>query len=89
MVDKTGVVAGASSYVADTPATAQHAVAAPGEAGSIHRCVYGESRETAAQGNGIAGHDETSEDVAASFRLGTNAAERTPGLPPPVGVCAQ
>ena len=89
MVDKTGVVAGASSYVADTPATAQHPIAAPSEGGSIHRCLYAESHETAAQGNGIAGHDETSEDVATSFRLGTSATERTPGLPPPVGVCVQ
>jgi len=87
MVDKTGVIAGASSYLADTPATAQHAVAAPGEAGSLHRCVYAESRETSAQGNGVAGHDETSEDVVTAFRLGTSAAERTPGLPPPTEVC--
>jgi len=87
MVDKTGILAGASTYLADTPATAQHAVAAPGEAGSIHRCVYAESQETTVQGNGVTGHDETSEDFVMAFRLGTKAAERTPGLPPPSGVC--
>jgi hypothetical protein len=87
MVDKTGVIVGASTYLADTPASAQRATAAPGEAGSIHRCVYGESNETPAQGNGIAGHDETSEDVTLAFRLGTNAVERTPGGPPPAAMC--
>ena len=88
MVDKTGVVSGAWSYLADTPAALQHAAAAPGETGSIHRCVYAEVHETAAQGNGIAGHDETSEDVAAAFALGTNAAQRSPGGPPPASLCA-
>jgi hypothetical protein len=87
MVDKTGVMAGASSYLPDTPASAQHAVAAPGETASIHRCVYAESHETPVQGNGIVGHDETSEDGTAAFRLAKTAAERTPGGPPPAGVC--
>jgi hypothetical protein len=87
MVDKTGVIVGASTYLADTAASAQHTTAAPGESGSIHRCAHGESHETASQGNGIAGHDETSEDVALAFRLGTNVAERTPGGPPPAAMC--
>jgi cysteine-rich repeat protein len=87
MIDKTGVVAGASTYLVDTPASAQHATAAPGEAGSIHRCVYAESHETSAHGNGIAGHDETSEDVAAAFAIGATTDARTPGGPPPSGLC--
>jgi cysteine-rich repeat protein len=89
MVDKTNVVAGGSSYLADTPAAAQRAAAAPGEAGSLHRCVYAESQETAAQGNGIAGHDETSEDGFAAFRVATTDAERTPGGPPPAHLCSK
>jgi len=87
MVDKTGVVAGAWSYLADTPASAQQAVAAPAEAGSIHRCVYAEADEAGAQGNGITGHDETSEDVTAAFAIGASAAQRSPGGPPPANLC--
>jgi hypothetical protein len=86
-VDKTGVVAGASSYLADTPASGQRAVPAPGETGSIHRCVYAESHERPGQGNGMAGHDETSEDAATAFAIGTTTAARTPGAPAPVGLC--
>jgi cysteine-rich repeat protein len=87
MVDKSGVAMGASTYLPDTPVTAQHAMAAPGEAGSLHRCVYGEAHETAVQGNGIGGHDETSEDVTAAFALATTTSGRTPGAPPPAGIC--
>ena len=87
MVDKTGVVVGASMYLADTAPALQRATEAPSEAGSVHRCGYGESNETTAQGNGITGHDETSEDLTAAFRLGANATERTPGGPPPAGMC--
>ena len=86
-VDKTGVVAGGSVYRADTPANAQHALATPGENGSIHRCIYAEASETPAQGNGINGHDETSEDWTAAFAISAAAAERTPGGPPPPELC--
>jgi hypothetical protein len=89
MIDKTGIVRGAWSYLADTPAAAQHAVAAPADAGSIHRCVYAESHETTSLGNGIAGHDETSEDASVAFRLGSAASDRTPGGPPPAALCAK
>jgi cysteine-rich repeat protein len=89
MIDKTGVVRGAWSYLADTPPAAQHAVAAPGDTGSIHRCVYAESHETTSLGNGIAGHDETSEDASVAFRLGGAAGDRTPGGPPPAALCAK
>jgi cysteine-rich repeat protein len=88
IVDKTGVVAGAASYLADTPASAQRPVAAPGDAGSIHRCLYAESLETTNGGNGMAGHDETSEDLATAFRVAKDVAERTPGSAPPSSVCA-
>jgi cysteine-rich repeat protein len=87
MVDKTGVAAGTWIYLADTPAGAQRAIAAAGETGSIHRCLYAEAHETAAQGNGMTGHDETSEDAALAFAIGTGAAQRTPGGPPPASLC--
>jgi cysteine-rich repeat protein len=86
-VDKTGIASGASTYLPDTPASAQRAAVAPGEVGSIHRCVYAEASETAERGNGAGGHDETSEDATQAFRIGT-AADRTPGAAPPAALCA-
>jgi cysteine-rich repeat protein len=87
VVDKTGVMVGASTYAPDTEATAQHAIGAPGESGSIHRCFYAEPGEARAAGNGLTGHDETSEDPRSTFALGSAASERTPGGPPPASVC--
>jgi cysteine-rich repeat protein len=88
VVDKTGIVSGASTYLPDTPESAQRAVAAPGEAGSIQRCVYAESSEKSGGGNGIGGHDETSEDATTAYRLSATAADRTPGAAPPAALCA-
>jgi hypothetical protein len=82
-VDKTGE----SGYRADTPATLQHAAPAPGEAGSLHRCVFAESAEARGGGNGTTEHDETSEDASRSFVATAQAALRTPGAPPPPGIC--
>jgi hypothetical protein len=87
VVDKTSIVMGDEAYSADTAATAQHAVPLPSDGASVHRCRYDEFNETQASGNGLTGHDETSEDARASFALGTAATERTPGGPPPPGVC--
>jgi hypothetical protein len=87
VVDKTGVAAGDSTYAPDTGAGEQHAIAAPGESGSIHRCFYAETGELRTGGNGLTGHDETSEDPRATFALGTATSERTPGSGPPPSVC--
>ncbi|MBK7580433.1 MAG: lamin tail domain-containing protein [Myxococcales bacterium] len=67
-VDKTGV----SGYQADTAAASQkpanQGVAGDGGASlAIERCKI-ESGEKTSGGNGISGHDETSEDMGASFK---------------------
>ncbi len=68
--DKTGV----TGYVNDTARGSQKpAVVIKPEAGtasSIQRCQL-ETGEKLAGGNGMTGHDETSEDLAATFQSGT------------------
>ncbi|HEY3592876.1 MAG TPA: lamin tail domain-containing protein, partial [Polyangiaceae bacterium] len=74
-------------YLPDTEATSQRAAPAPDETGSLHRCDRSESSEVGRGGNGLTGHDETSEDASRSFVLTTSIALRTPGGPPPPGAC--
>ncbi len=62
-VDKTAV----TGYAADTAKASQLNAAAPSNLKSIERCDDVETDEAATGGNGILGHDETSEDMAASF----------------------
>ncbi len=88
-VDKTGVSidgpdadSAPSSYLADTDIGAQIPVAdgtphAVGE--SIQRPVLAENGETLSGGNGITGHDETSENLAASFSAGAPNPGSGPG----------
>ncbi len=75
-VDKTGITidsdtdgdAVASPYLADTAIASQITAAAPASGSSQARSdVNNEIAETAAGGNGITGHDETSEDVNTAF----------------------
>ena len=70
--DKTDV----AGYQADTAPDLQKPALEPAPTGSIERCVV-ESAETANGGNGISGHDETSEDLGAAFVL---QAAPTPGV---------
>jgi cysteine-rich repeat protein len=86
VVDKTGIVAAGATYADDTPPSAQRPASAPPEGGSLHRCVYAEVDERRAGGNGMAGHDETSENGKGAFAVAP--AGRTPGAPPPAGLCA-
>jgi cysteine-rich repeat protein len=85
VVDKTGIVVSGSAYADDTPASAQRPAGAPPEGGSLHRCVYAEASERLIGGNGATGHDETSENSQEAFAVAT--ATRTPGGPPPPGLC--
>lgn len=67
-IDKTGV----TGYKADTARAAQKSanqgVAGDGGANlAIERCAI-ESSEKLSGGNGMTGHDETSEDMATSFK---------------------
>lgn len=81
-VDQTHVdKSGEPGYVADTAAAAQitNRVLAPATAGAqfgIERCASGETDEAATGGNGIAGHDETSENWSLSWQ---ESVSRTPG----------
>jgi hypothetical protein len=64
-VDKTGV----GTYAADTARVMQKPALAPFGGNSIERCPDGvEVGEKQSGGNGITGHDETSEDLAAAFK---------------------
>jgi hypothetical protein len=64
-VDKTGI----TGYVADTKADAQAPAVAPGNFQSIERCSKSEQGEKKTLGNGIDGHDETSEPFGTTFKL--------------------
>ncbi len=71
-VDKTAV----AGYKPDTAPDLQKAAPAPGTLQSIERCA-GEVGEKTTGGNGVSGHDETSEDLGASFKVTSSA---TPGV---------
>jgi hypothetical protein len=66
-VDKSGV----AGYANDTPMATQADALAPFSQNSIGRCDATEPGETLTGGNGLLGHDETSEDFAASFQVFT------------------
>ena len=71
-IDKTGV----AGYAADTARDVQKPALAAAIATSIERCSF-EPGEKTSGGNGVTGHDETSEDLAASF---VAQATPTPGV---------
>ncbi|MBN2497189.1 MAG: lamin tail domain-containing protein [Deltaproteobacteria bacterium] len=75
--DKTGVTVGDSTYLADTPVDDQDIVAAQGHSAgqSWQRSDLSEGAEVKTGGNGISGHDETSEDLSTTW----TAAVPTPG----------
>lgn len=70
--DKTGF----AGYAPDTVAAMQHPAPVPAANGSIERCGL-ELGETMTGGNGIGGHDETSERLDMAFRA---VATPTPGV---------
>jgi hypothetical protein len=72
-VDKTGI----AGYAADTNPDAQAPAVAPGNYQSIERCSKSEQGEKKTMGNGIDGHDETSEPLGTTFKL---QAAPTPGV---------
>lgn len=69
--DKTAV----PGYQPDTAPASQKPAAAPPQLGSIERCAV-EPGEKLSGGNGITGHDETSEDLGTAFKT---QATPTPG----------
>lgn len=67
-MDKTGVVAGSSTYADETPPASQDTPKSP-EDGALSRCLIGEGAEATSGGNGVGGDDETSEDFSETFQL--------------------
>jgi hypothetical protein len=72
-VDKSGV----AGYANDTPMASQADALVPFAENSIGRCNANEPGETLTGGNGLLGHDETSEDFAASFQVFTTPSPGT------------
>lgn len=79
-VDKSGVGvdgpdddADESVYADDTDAMTQRPAQAPGEGEALLRVDAQERDETLMGGNGVDGHDETSEDMAAAFEVASPA----------------
>jgi hypothetical protein len=68
-IDKTGVTIGAGTYLADTPIASQVPVAAAAhnDGDSFMRVSADEGTETLTGGNGLTGHDETSENLNATW----------------------
>ena len=68
-IDKSGTTIGGGTYLADTPVASQEAAASAGPTfGSVLRRVDGdEGTEVITGGNGIGGHNETSENLATTF----------------------
>ena len=73
--DKTGVTVGASTYLPDTPIDQQAYLGSHSGGQSFQRAELTEGAEIGSGGNGITGHDETSEDLNSTW---TTAAP-TPG----------
>lgn len=71
IVDKTGVSVGAGTYLADTAATSQQTVSASVLAFGAAYARWGadEGAESPTNGNGLTGHNETSENFAATWHV--------------------
>jgi cysteine-rich repeat protein len=82
-VDKTAAVVSGVGYLPETPSERQAFAPTPGDGSALYRCVFGEALEGRG-GNGLSGHDETSERWVETFAVGKT---RTPGGPPPSGAC--
>jgi len=87
-IDGPDTDANKSCYLDDTLPSAQSFLRPPNQGGSLHRCNYHEHGETQSGGNGVDGHDETSEPLESTWsRNASNLADRTPGEPPVAGFC--
>ena len=77
-VDKTGLTVGGSTYLPDTAVAAQVPVAAAGPTfgHAFRRLSADEGAEVLTGGNGLTGHNETSENLSATW------ADVTPATPP-------
>ncbi len=73
--DKTDVTVGGSTYLPDTPVADQDALPGHDNEESMQRVDATEGAEIKTGGNGLTGHDETSEDVSNTWTV----AAPTPG----------
>lgn len=72
------VSVGSRFYAADTPLAQQAALPAPGST-SVSRCDDSEGTQATSGGNGVAGADETSENLGEIFQLLASASPGGPG----------
>lgn len=81
-VNKSGLTVGASTYLDDTPVASQIPVAAAGPTfgHAFRRLSAAEGTETLTGGNGLGGHNETSENLSATW------SDVTGSTPPPAPV---
>ena len=87
--DKTGIAidgpdpdSDPSTYLPDTPTTSQLSISSDhGDGESFQRLSGTENDETSSGGNGLLGHNETSENFAASFLVGGSNAGSGFGTP--------
>lgn len=82
-VDKTGVIVGSGTYAADTAVASQDPAAATGPnfGQALRRNSADEGTETLTGGNGLTGHDETSENLSAAWAI-ASPAEPAPAISP-------
>jgi len=92
-VDGPDINATTSCYKNDTPVTQQSSIVPPQTGGSMQRCNYLETGEKKSGGNGVGGHDETSESFSgagATWKRNPNTpTDRTPHRGAPLGFCPQ
>ena len=74
--DKTDVTVGSSPFLPDTPQAEQDFLSGHSAGKSFQRIDLDEGTEKKQGGNGLVGHDETSEDVSNTFTV----SDPTPGL---------
>jgi hypothetical protein len=93
VVNKTGITVdgpdpGTTGTMFAPDTASQSLIGAPGSGGSIHRCKFDENGETQTGGNGLGGHNETSEPNATNWKVNASTqAQRTPNAGPPAGFC--
>lgn len=84
-VDKTGVSVGTSVYLADTPIASQAAVSSSAltPPNAYARWTADEGTEATAGGNGLTGHNETSENLATTWHTLVQSPAAAPSSPFP------
>jgi cysteine-rich repeat protein len=89
-IDGVDADATKTCYKSDTDVTKQSALQPASAGGSLHRCNYLEGAEITSGGNGVTGHDETSEVLGSTWKRNPNTLKyRTPGATAAVGFCPQ